>query len=157
MRQIEWSHLTAGGRIQGRYVHRHMVSQHRNANGFCCTLRCANRKESQKLNFAKCQGRGQGGSYLFQFILRFKQFQEDFFAKNRQTLFGALKYRQTLFNVQILLYKDFYDSLRFTQQSPVVNSFPSFAIQMRVANWRPTYLVCNVFCCCGIPIQTLLC
>ena len=68
-------------------------------------------------------------------------FQEDFFSKNRRTLFGPLKYRQTLFNVQILLYKDFYDSFRFTQQSPVVNSFPSFAIQMRVANWRPTYLM----------------
>ena len=48
-----------------RYVHCHMVSQHRNANGFCCTLRCANRKESQKLNFAKCQGRGHGGVIIF--------------------------------------------------------------------------------------------
>ena len=96
-------------------------------------------------NFAKCQGRGQGGSYFFQFILRFKPFQEDVFQKNRRTLFVPLKYRQTLFNVQILLYKDFYDSFRFTQQSPVVNSFPSFAIQMRVANWRPTYLTYSLF------------
>ena len=74
------------------------------------------------------------------------QFQEDFFSKNRQTLFGALKYRQTLFNVQILLYKDFYDSFRFTQQSPVVNSFPSFAMNLRVANWRPTYLILGDLC-----------
>ena len=125
-----------------RYVRRHMVSQHCNANGFCCTLRCANRKESQKLNFAKCQGRGQGGVIIF-FSLFYvsSNFKRIFFSKNRRTLFGALKYRQTLFNVQILLYKDFYDSFRFTQQSPVVNSFPSFAIQMRVANWRPTYLL----------------
>ena len=66
------------------------------------------------------------------------QFQEIFFSKNRQTLFGALKYRQTLFNGQILFYKDFYD---FTHQSPVVNGFPSFAMDLREANWRPTYLV----------------
>ena len=65
------------------------------------------------------------------------QFQENFFSKNRQTLFGALKYRQTLFNAQILLYKDFYD---FTHESPVVNAFPSFAMDLREANWRPTYL-----------------
>ena len=65
------------------------------------------------------------------------QFQENFFSKNRQTLFGALKYRQTLFNTQILFYKDFYD---FTHQSPVVNGFPSFAMNLREANWRPTYL-----------------
>ena len=87
-----------------------MVSQHRNANGFYCTLRCANRKESQKLNFAKCQGRGQGGVIIF-FSLFYvsSNFKRIFFSKNRRTLFGALKYRQTLFNAQILLYKDFCD------------------------------------------------
>ena len=67
------------------------------------------------------------------------QFQENYFSKNRQKLFGALKYRQTLFNAQILFYKDFYD---FTHESPVVNAFPSFAMDLREANWRPTYLVC---------------
>merc|ERR1711894_852344 len=84
-----------------------------------------------------------GGGHIFVLlILRFMQFQENFFSKNRQTLFGALKYRQTLFNAQILFYKDFYD---FTHQSPVVNGFPSFAMDLREANWRPTYLVKSLF------------
>ena len=91
------------------------------------------------------RGGGKGGVIFFSVYFTFQAISRGCFQKkNRQTLFGPLKYRQTLFNVQILLYKDFYDSFRFTQQSPVVNSFPSFAIQMRVANWRPTYL-CNTF------------
>ena len=118
-----------------------MVSQHRNANGFYCTLRCANRKESQKLNFAKCQGRGQGGGHNFLSLFYVStNFKRIFFEKNRRTLFGSLKCRQTLFNAQILFYKDFYDFFRFTRPSPIVNGFPSFAMDLRVANWRPTYL-----------------
>ena len=69
------------------------------------------------------------------------QFQEDFFSKNRWTLFGALKYRQTLFNDQILLYKDFCDFLRFTRPSSIANAFLQFAIQICKANLHPTYLV----------------
>ena len=69
------------------------------------------------------------------------QFQEDFFSKNRRTLFGALKYRQTLFNAQILLYKDFCDFLRFTRPSSIANAFLPFAIQICKANLRPTYLL----------------
>ena len=74
-------------------------------------------------------------SFLVYFT--FHAISRGFFSKNRRTLFGALKYRQTLFNGQILFYKGFYD---FTHQSPVVNGFPSFAMDLREANWRPTYL-----------------
>ena len=128
--------------ISTRYVRRHMASQHRNANGFCCTLRSANRKESQKLNFAKCHGRGQGGGIIFLAYFTFQPISRGcFFEKNRRTLFGSLKCRQTFFNAQILFYKDFYDFFRFTQPSPIVNGFPSFAMDLRVANWCPTYLI----------------
>ena len=41
---------------------------------------------------------------------------------------------------RFLFYKDFYDFFRFTRPSPIVNGFPSFAMDLRVANWRPTYL-----------------
>ena len=87
---------------------------------------------------AKCQGRGQGGVIFVSLFYVSCNFKRRFFSKNRQTLFGALKYRQTLFIGQILFYKDFYD---FTHQSPVVNGFPSFAMDLREANWRPTYLL----------------
>ena len=111
-----------------RYVHRHMVSQHCNANGFYCTLRCANRKESQKLNFAKCQGRGHGGVIIFLTYFTFHVISRGFFSKNRRTLFGALKYRQTLFNAQILLYKDFCDF---------------FAIYTAIVNRKCFSTICN--------------
>ena len=35
----------------------------------------------------------------------------------------------------------FYDFFPFTRPSPIVNGFPSFAMDLRVANWRPTYLI----------------
>ena len=66
-------------------------------------------------------------------------FQEDFFL-NRRTLFGSLRCRQTLFKAQILFHKAFYDFFRFTRPSKIVNAFPSFAMHLREANLRPTYL-----------------
>ena len=46
--------------------------------------------------------------------------------------------RQTLFNGQILFYKDFYDFFRFKHKSPVVIAFPSFAMDLREVNLCPT-------------------
>ena len=34
---------------------------------------------------------------------------------------------------------------RLTHESPVVNAFPSFAMDLREVNWRPTYLVQSLF------------
>ena len=65
----------------------------------------------------------------------------NFFSRNRRTLFGPLKCRQTLFSGQILFYKFFCDSFRFTHETPIVNAFLlSFAMKLREANLRPTYL-----------------
>ena len=82
------------------------------------------------------EGARGGHNFLSLFYVS-TNFKRIFFEKNRRTLFGSLKCRQTLFNAQILFYKDFYD---FTHESPVVNAFPSFAMDLREANWRPTYL-----------------
>ena len=85
------------------------------------------------------EGARGGHNFLSLFYVS-TNFKRIFFEKNRRTLFGSLKCRQTLFNAQILFYKDFYDFFRFTRPSPIVNGFPSFAMDLRVANWRPTYL-----------------
>ena len=74
---------------------------------------------------------GEGARGVIIFLSLFyvsTNFKRIFFEKNRRTLFGSLKCRQTLFNAQILFYIDFYD---FTHESPVVNAFPSFAIDLR--------------------------
>ena len=84
------------------------------------------------------RGGGKGGHNFLSLFYVSTNFKRIFFEKNRRTLFGSLKCRQTLFNAQILFYKDFYDFFRFTLPSSIVNAFPSFAIHLREANWRPT-------------------
>ena len=88
------------------------------------------------------EGARGGHNFLSLFYVS-TNFKRIFLKKNRRTLFGSLKCRQTLFKAQILFHKAFYDFFRFTRPSKIVNAFPSFAIQMRVANWRPTYLICT--------------
>ena len=85
-------------------------------------------------------GEGARGVIIFLAYFTFQAISRGFFSKNRRTLFGALKYQQTLFNAQILLYKDFCDFLRFTRLSSIANAFLPFAMDLREANLRPTYL-----------------
>ena len=83
----------------------------------------------------------RGGVIFFSAHFTFQAISRGFFLKKIDEHFlGSLKCRQTLFNAQIVFYKDFYDFFRFTRPSKIVNAFPSFAIHLRVANLRPTYL-----------------
>ena len=80
-----------------------------------------------------------GGHNFFSLFYVSCNFKRIFFQKIDGHFLG---HRKTLFSVQILFYRDFYDFFRFTRPSSFANAFPSFAMDLRETNWRPTYLSC---------------